>query len=168
MQKSLRSSEWLLVSSLLLLLISFFAIARLHEHRRASQLHILSHKLHKPMDVVIEGAVAKPGVYSVLRGTVLKDVLKKSRPKRFADLRVLDLEQSVEEPMRIVVSELSVIRVFLSGAVKIPVELEVPAGTRVCQLKNKINCEPLADKGFFKSRRMLKDGEELEIPWVRS
>lgn len=164
MQKSLRSSEWILVTSLLVLLASLVAIARFHEHRKAAQLTILAQTIEKPVTLSIEGAILKPGRYTVLPGTRLGDALKKSRPKRFADLRALDLEQPVNTDLTLQISELASVRIQVTGAVEHPVELELPAGARLCDLKSKIQWTSLADTGFLKSRRLLKDGETIEIP----
>lgn len=164
MQKSLQSSEWILVSSLLILLASLVIITRFHEHRKAAQLKLLAQTVEKPISISIEGAVSKPGIYSVPPGTRLGDVLKKSRPKRFANLRPIDLEQPVEADIALQISELTCIRVRVAGAISNPVELEVPAGTRLSDLKSKIQCTPLADGDFLKSRRLLKDGEVVEVP----
>ncbi len=163
MQKSLQSSEWILVASLLILLASLVAITRFHEHRKAAQLTLLAQTVEKPISISIEGAVQKPGIYSVLPGTRLGDAVKKSHPKRFANLRSLDLEQPVEMDLALHISELASIRVHIMGAVEYPVELEVPSGTRLCDLKSKIHYTPLADPSFLKSRRLLKDGEIIEV-----
>ncbi len=162
--KSLQFSEWILVSSVLLLLTSFVVIAQCHAHRRASQLKIFLDAVESMATVSIDGAVLKPGSYSVSLGTCLGDVIKKSRPKRFADLRSIDTASLVNADLSLSIGELSMIRVHVLGSGVGAVDLEVPAGTRVCDLKSKIQCSPMADRSALKSRRLLKDGEEICIP----
>ena len=162
--KSLHVSEWILVSSVLLLLVSFVVIAQCHAHRRASQLKFCLDTIEPMVTVSIEGAVLKPGSYSVSSGTRLGEVIKKSRPKRFADLRSVDAAVLVDANISLFIAELSTIRVRILGPGVDGADLEVPAGTRVCDLRSKIQWFPMADRAVLKSRRLLKDGEEIYVP----
>ena len=56
-----------------------------------------------PVDVTIEGAVARPGVYSVVPGTILADVLAESGVRRSADLSGIDVDQIVRHAVGVVV-----------------------------------------------------------------
>ena len=204
---TLQNSEWVLVSVLLIFLASFVFIARYHEHRRAIQLQQFSWQEARPISVSIEGAVLKPGSYLVASGTLLGEALKKSRPKRFANFRELDLDQVLESDCSLIIEELSTLKIKVSSDVNgIFKELEVPPGTRICDLRECVEelfakpKEPPApegarsicltqtddllepspqakglpkgfsprfqevDKNFLKKRRLLRDGEVLEIP----
>ena len=138
-------------------------IAQYHAHRRASKLNFFLDSV-EPMAVVsIDGAVLKPGSYSVPLGTRLGEAIKKSRPKRFADLRSVDAAFLVNADISLSIAELSAIRIRIFGPGVDEAEFEVPTGTRVCDLRAKIRWLPRGDRGVLKSRRMLKDGEEIYI-----
>lgn len=61
--------------------------------------------METPCLVQISGAVAKPGVYRVIPGTLIKKVLEKSRPRPCADLSGFSETFRVEESGEIVVPE---------------------------------------------------------------
>ncbi|HEX2582782.1 MAG TPA: SLBB domain-containing protein, partial [Chlamydiales bacterium] len=86
-QYRLRSSEWILTGSLLLLLLSLLAIAKI----KAAQFGEPQERKIITLDVSIDGHVKKPGVYSIPRGTLIGEALKKAHPKKFADLRSIPL-----------------------------------------------------------------------------
>jgi hypothetical protein len=114
--------------------------------------------------VILSGEMEKPGSYTVPQGTILKDVLRKGRLKKSADLDSLDLEESVTESKEIFINKLSVIHVRVEGAVCEPLDLELPVGARLSDLQSKIQCTPGADRKFFQRRRLLKNKEIIIIP----
>lgn len=164
MQNSIKSSEWIFVISFIAILTSLVCIARLHEHRKKSQLKVMAGLARPPLEVTVSGAVQKPGVYLVLSGARLREAVKKSRPKRFADLSAMDLDQPVKVSMSIHIPELKVVRVRVEGAVKNSVDLALPIGTRLCDLRLKIELSEDADLKFLKRRRFLRDQEIISIP----
>lgn len=168
MKKLLLTSEWVLSGSLILILASLLAISRFHEHRKKQYLTSGSSAIELPIEVAISGEVSCPGIYSVLPGGRLGDLVKKSRPKRFADLRELDLDSPVEASLNVVVGKLAEITVKVEGAVVEKVELTVPSGSRVCDLKSKIQLDRAADAAYLKRRRLLKNGEVVVIPKEQS
>ncbi len=117
-----------------------------------------------PVEIIISGEVAHPGAFSALPGTRIGDLVKKSRPKRFADLKGIDLDSPVEKALELVIPRLSEISVRIEGAVAVPIELKLPAGSRICDLKPKIECDGNANLQFFKKRRLLKNGEIVYVP----
>lgn len=119
-----------------------------------------------PVEIVISGEVAHPGTFSALPGTRLGDLVKKSRPKRFADLTDIDLDSPVEKALELQIPLLSEISVRVEGAVAAPIELKLPPGSRICDLKPKIECEEDANPQFFKRRRLLKNGETVLVPKI--
>lgn len=164
MKKSLESSEWILSVSLVLILASLFIISRCHEHRKKSQLIAVADAIEHPVDIRISGEVLRPGLYPALPGTRIGDLIKKSRPKRFADLRGIDLDRPIDKSMDISIPLLSEIAIRIEGAVIEPLDLKMLPGSRICDLKSKIQCERDADLRYLKRRRLLKDGEIVIIP----
>lgn len=160
MEKSLRSSEWFLVGSLLLVMASLVLVAKVNAHRASAVV------LAQVPEVVvaIDGAVAKPGEYAVRKGSRIEEIVRKARPKPYANLKKLGVDERVEGPLSLHIEELSEIVVSVNGAVKEPMQLVLPAGSRLCDLRSKISLTTEADKSFFRRRRLLKDGEKIEIP----
>lgn len=114
--------------------------------------------------VTIEGAVAKPGEYWLPSGTTVAQALRKARLKPFADIQALPLKQIIEEPLHLRVEEFTEVVVSVRGAVEKPLDLTLPTGTRVCDLKSKIILTRDADKSFFRRRKLLKNGDIIEVP----
>jgi hypothetical protein len=164
LKKPLEASEWILSFSLVLILASLLAISRFHEHRKKNQLTACAETFVPPVDIAISGEVTHPGIFSAVPGTKIADTIKKSRPKCFADLRGIDLERPVEEPLELVIPRLSEIMIRIDGAIATPIELILPVGSRICDLKAKIEYAPDADLRFFRKRRLLKNGETIVIP----
>jgi SLBB domain-containing protein len=164
LKKSLEASEWILSLSLILILASLFTITRFHEHRKKNKLIACASVAVRPVEIAISGEVAHPGVFSALPGTRIGDLVKKSCPKRFADLTGIDLDSPVEKALELAIPRLSELSVRIEGAVTAPIELKVPAGSRICDLKPKIECSGDANLQFFKKRRLLKNGEIIYVP----
>jgi hypothetical protein len=154
---TLRSSEWLLTGSLFLIVVSLFAIAKIH-----SSLFAKIEETPSLVEVSIEGLVAKPGNYLVEKGSPLQYVLQRAKPKPWADLRSIDPKTRVKESLHLIVGKLAELKISLEGAVLEPGDAQVPCGTRLCDLKK--YSSPKADPAFFKKRRLLKDGEVVQVP----
>lgn len=163
-KKSLQSSEWLLVGSLLAILASLVLVAKINLYLASETLSNFHLEPEKLIDVTISGAVLKPGVYQVSQGTLLENALKKARPKKNACLKKIDGKQMVETPLDVVLEELSEIVVSVEGAVEETAEVRLEPGARICDLKSKIRLTEEADRRFLKRRRILKDGEKITIP----
>ncbi len=168
LKNSLVSSEWFLVLSLLAILASLVILAKINVYRASVLMDVRVLAPEEPVSITIEGAVSKPGTYKVIPGSTLAQVLKKARPKTYANLKEIDLTQRVKAPHTLVIEELSEITVFIDGAVESPQELRLPPKTRICDLKSKVQFTTDADpellKAFLKKRRELKDGEILWVP----
>jgi hypothetical protein len=160
---TLRSSEWLLTSIFLLVFAALFVLAKV-QSSFCPLPPVSEHPARRSLKVTIEGCVAKPGDYLVEKGTPLGEVLRKAAPRRFADLKKVDLQTRVETPLQIQIEELKELTVFLQGSLGAPHSLKVPLRTRVCDLKKYLSEQALIDPSFFKSKRMLKEGEILTLP----
>ena len=110
----------------------------------------------KPLFIEIIGEIKKPGTYRILPGTRFKDLLAKAKPKRFADLKKINLE----EP-------LSTITVYVKGAVVDSMNYLLPAGTRICDLKKYVDIKQDVNKDFIKRRSYLRDGQTIIIPFKK-
>lgn len=156
-----RDSEWILAGSFFFILGSLFAIAKIQTCHYSSQTEA------KPVVLVhveVTGFVEHPDIYEVPVDTPLGAVLRKASPKRFANLRQLDPKSLITGSMQLVIEPLTSLKISVTGAVSKTEELEVPLGTRVCQLKKRIICTEETDLTFFKKRKLLADGEVVIVP----
>lgn len=168
MNKSLASSEWFLAASLLAIMASLAAIAKINSGKAFSQIEIYEAAQPKTVVVSVQGAVAKPGNYQIELGSSLIETARKAKPSRFANLQNLALEKSPDGTLTLNIKELSEIEITITGSVQNPGSVRLPAGSRLCDLKSKIQCCDQADRAFLKSRRLLRDGEKVEIPQAES
>jgi Na+-translocating ferredoxin:NAD+ oxidoreductase RnfC subunit len=156
----LRSSEWLLTGSLILLLLSLLAIAKIKAFRAGEA---REDKL-VTIEVFINGHVKKPGVYAAKRGMPIGEVVKKAQPKKFADLRAVTFKEAVSSPLALTIKPLEELVIHVEGAVENPGPLLVSCGTRISDLKKILTLNREADLAFFKKKRLLQDGEIIKIP----
>lgn len=172
---SLSTSEWILSMSLFGFLLSLLIISKITSFRDLDRIKEIrpAKAAIEILSVEISGCVQKPGVYQLLKGTTLRLALRKARPKPFADLsRVLELNSScylevdtiLEESCRIEIGALEEVRIQVEGFVRETLSLVLPAGSRICDLKNRVELTPEADQTFLRRRRMLKDGEVVKVP----
>jgi hypothetical protein len=164
LKKSLEFTEWILAFCIVVVLASFLIIARLHEQKKNVQLEEFLKEKKEVFKIAISGEVLHPGVFSCQAGARLGDAVKKSRPKRFADLQGLDLDSPVKSSLEIVIPKLTQVSIRVVGAVVEPIELSLPPGSRISDLKTKVACKEGADLKFFKRQRLLKHGETIEVP----
>ncbi len=162
LSKSIHTSQWLLVGSLLGFMASLLLIAKVHSYRAESLLFAVTPS--EPLIVTIEGCVAKPGPYFVPSGTPLSEPLRRAKPKPWANLQKIPTTQIVETPLHLFVEELTEITIYVEGAVVEPGPITLPAQSRIADLKTKVKLTPDADKTFFRRRKRLKNGEKIEVP----
>ncbi|MBS0624822.1 MAG: SLBB domain-containing protein [Verrucomicrobia bacterium] len=158
---SLNISEWLVITLFLSLMVAMALISKLSS-AKAQEIIVLNHK-EDSVKIEISGEVHKPGIYEFEAGVTYAEALKRARPKRFADVSNLRLEDAVQGA-RIIVPGLEAIRIRVSGEVKQSGELIVPVGTRVCDLKSKIELTAEGDPKVFSRRKILADGEKIQVP----
>lgn len=162
MKKSLDTSDWSLVISLFLIICSIVIVAKIKAIRATAL--VLDAEL-KPKSVVVrvEGAVKKPGEFHVAPGTLVQDVIKKAKPRRFADIQKLPLLAPIDGSMTICLEKMREISVRVCGEAE-EVQLRLPWGSRLSDLRSKLSLTKEADISFFKGRRLLKEGEVIEVP----
>ena len=162
-QGKLLDAEWVLVGTLILVMISLVVVGKISAARSSSILTEYPMPSHALCTLVIEGEVSKPGTFQVPPGTLLKKIIRKSAPTPFADLKKIDLEQRVEESMHLLIETLTEITITMRGLYSDPIQRMIPAGTRVCHLKNFVSDDLKPFENSLKSRRFLKDQEEIVL-----
>lgn len=162
MKKKLESSELSILGAFTLIFFSLMIHTFYHRMKFGREIEFFPRQ--KKIEVVIKGAVHHPGTFFVYPGEKLRCLLKKARPKKNADLKSLALEKRVEDSLELEVGEIKEIEVWVEGAVKNPGKMVFPIGTKVKDLKKRVELLEDVDASFFKSQRRLKDGECLKIP----
>ena len=162
MKKTLHNSEWSFIFSMLIVMAAFIVITKVNKLRYQRELNRVG--VCEEVLVTILGEVRKPGVYKVVVGTPLKDIMRKAKPKKFSNLKDLLMKKNIEESTTVVVKELEEISVRINGEVESPVVLKVKPRTRICDLKSRVTLTKEADDAFFKKRKHLVDGEVIKIP----
>ncbi|GEM_PF-1073240 len=165
LKKTLETSEWVLSASLIILIASLYLTARYNTCRKLNLLPTLPPPT-EIVEITIQGEVANAGTYRIEKGGRIGDTVKKSRPKPFADLGSIDLDSPAKESMCLEIRKLSEIVVRVEGAVEGPVQLTLPAGSRIADLRSKVSLAPNADLKFFKRKKQLKHLEVVKVPAV--
>ncbi len=162
---SLQKSEWIFFVVILALISTVFTISKLTSARSLERLQKWEKKEPLP-EVWIElaGHVKRPGKYKLRPGECLGAALRKAGLKPFADLSGIDIALLPDRCMRFDIPEARTIHIRVEGCVKEILELEVDRGSRISDLKGKIEVTADADPKFFRKRRKLREGELVEIP----
>lgn len=158
----LSSSEWVLATTFLLLLGSFIVIAKVNAYR--AKIALEAFPVQEEIFLTIDGAVKKPGKYQVQPGTSIEAILRKARPALDADLKSLPFMDKIDRSLHITVNKLDEIRVNVTGAIAESADLLLPPGSRICDLKSKIIFTPETELRFFRRKKLLKDGDKIEVP----
>ena len=142
---------------------SLVVVAKINAYRAQDAIDQL---IDAPLEyiVTISGAVKKPGEYPCSAGTSIGDALKKAKPSPFANLQLLDLKKFITGPCDVVIEELKEVRVQVDGAILEPLEIVMPVGSRISDLKSKIDFTQESDKSFFRRKKLLKDGDKITVP----
>lgn len=116
--------------------------------------------------VEIVGCVKNPGKVNLASGDTLGKAILAAKPKPFADLSSIDAALVLHEDYKVEIQPLSEISVRIGGCVKNSVVLELPIGSRICDLKGLVDLSPDYDPRFFRRKRVLKHQEEIIIPRI--
>ncbi len=168
MKESLQTSEWIFFILIVALLTVVFTVSKITSCRSLELLDQKRRREEVQIAIAVSGCVKRPGTYKIVQGQPLSELLYKARPKPLADLSQLDLNGSLEEPCSIHVQQLEMVEVRVEGCVKENLSLEVAAGSRISDLKGRIELSADADKGFLRRRRILKNHEVLVVPKKRN
>ena len=150
---------------MLLILSTFFLIAKNTSFRNLERLNQIKQPLLVPsITVDVSGSVKKPGKIDVPQGSTIRTVLRKARLQSMADLTNIDWDQALESSCTLHVPALEKIVVVVKGSVEENVSIELPSGSRICDLKSRLKLSADADRAFFKRRKVLKNNEIIQVP----
>ncbi|MCE2983634.1 MAG: SLBB domain-containing protein [Parachlamydia sp.] len=155
--------EWLIVALLILAfgLLTITTLIQNHRIPSTTQMIDISFDL---VEVTVQGAVEKPGVYELNKGRKIKDLWLLCGPLPEADLKGFKPNSYLRDGQTLKVPAKEMITIYLKGAVSKETSLQVEKGTRLYELKDKIEFLPQADFEKMKnSRRLLKDQELIFV-----
>lgn len=159
--------EWLIVSLLIisLLLLSFVTLFWKKDSPPVTQEQI--ELTNERIEVTVQGAVERPGMYELNKGCRLKELWKLCFPFSEADLRRFKPNSLLRDGQTIKVPLKEYIIVHLTGAVASTGPLRVLKGTALKELKHLSEFLPEADLEKLDKSRRLKDQETIHIPYKK-
>jgi len=107
------------------------------------------------IEVSITGAVQNPGEYQLPQGATLSCLLDRAQPARDADLSRMRKQRKLTHGEELIIPSKKHLTIYLNGK-----QIEVPKGTRVCDLILWTDLDP-QQAAQLTSKRRLKDGERL-------
>lgn len=160
----LPTREWIAVAVLVVFMTGLVALVLFSEEDSQPDTLLAPHYcVSQEIEVIIEGAVAHPGVHLLMRGSVLKDLLSKAEPLPEADLSRLKPERKLRPGQTIRVPQRAMITVHVEGAVKKEGPIRLPKGSRLCDLADNISFTEGANLKPLKKKRRLRDGEVIIV-----
>ena len=163
--RTLTKSEWLFGLAMMIFLFSFLIIAKKTSFRSLGRLHQVMQPLPVSSIIVdITGDVKKTGKMNVSQGSTIRSVIRKARLKSTADLTNIDLDRVLDASCDLHIPAFEKIVVEVCGCVKEKVSIELPAGSRICDMKGCVVLSENADPSFFRRRKILRNNEIIRVP----
>lgn len=154
----LKLSEWLLTTLFGSLLFIIYLSAKIQAYFLAP----IDCVDAGTVEVYIHGEVVRPGKYLLEKGTTVKEVLRRAKCKKFADISEVKLDEKIDLPREVVVKKLTTITAKIIGTSSGDLECKMPVGSRYCDL-SKFWFAREMDPKFLKSRRKLSPEEVIFI-----
>jgi hypothetical protein len=158
--------EWLVVGLIVLLMAGLILNTYRGDHAALPRTAIPHQLTTQEIRVTIEGAVVKPGTYTLPKGTVLNDLIALAEPRPDANLKGMKSKNRLKAGQFIHIPAQS-LTIFVEGAVETPGVIEVPKGIYLQDLPNFIQLLPEADLKSLQKKRKLKDHEHIVVPSLK-
>lgn len=167
MQKKLPWQEWTVII-LLIIIIGMMTLISWRSNTISIPL-IMSSKQENvdEISVTISGAVSKPGVYVLKKGTALQELLNRAETTPEADLSRMKKSNKLKNGQYIHIRKKTMITIYIEGAIENPGPLFVPKGTLVKDIQDKVILLPEANPKKLKAKRRLKDQEHIIIGKIK-
>ena len=161
---SLYMFEWLAVAIFMGFILMLTVISRPIPDSSLQAAHALHGFTSSEIEISIDGAVEKPGKYSVKKGATLQEVLGKATPLPSANLKHLNLKRKLRIGQNIHIPTQEMITIYLQGIVNQPGAYNFPKGTRWVDLKDKELFPAHADLKILDKKKKLKPNEVITLP----
>lgn len=152
--------EWLAVVAI----SAFIATISVTAYLRETDLPIYQDAAADTIDIYVKGAVTKEAIYHVRKNASLEEILAEIELKPDADLSSLKLDKILRHGQTVMIPS-HYIHITVTGAVLEEKVYTFPKKTKIRDVSSLIELHPEADLTIFKSKRQLKNGEVLEIPF---
>ncbi|MFA6914849.1 MAG: hypothetical protein WC222_00490 [Parachlamydiales bacterium] len=111
------------------------------------------------------GAVKYPGVYTVSKHTAIPHLINQAQPLDTAAIYPnLKIQKNSKGESVLAIPTQGTILVCVSGSISEVGWKTLPEKTRICDLPAYLTFLSNADKKFLKRKRLLRNGEHLNIP----
>lgn len=162
--------EWMIVIlfCLLLCILAILAYSRQPSSFTSSKSY-QQLQITPLLKIKIEGAVAKPALYQLPKGSLLIEAITLAEPLAAADLSFLKANDRLEQNQTVIVPEKKWITIYVQGAVEGPGLLEVLEGTSYEDLLDLLSFLPDADyRALKKKKKRLREGETVQISFKQT
>lgn len=163
MHSKLPLHEWIIIT-LLMAIMAMLAILVIMNRSKAEPLTMQPHEVvSSNLYVSIQGAVSKPGNYTLKKGATVRDLVELAELCPEADQTQIKWKNRLREGQIVKIPTRKMITIYLTGAVTHPGPLNVLSGTRLEELSKQITFLPEADVKKLNKKRYLKDQEVVEV-----
>jgi protein involved in polysaccharide export with SLBB domain len=153
--------EWCVVVlfCIILLILAFLAF------KRPSQPLPLVAISKNFLEVEIQGAVEKPGIYRLPTNSATKELIEQAQLLPNADISQIKWKRKLYDGQTVRILEKTLLTVYIEGAVKRPGKYQIESGTRWQELVDQVEFLPDADlTSLRKKRQFLREGNRVTIP----
>ncbi len=120
------------------------------------------------IEVSIEGAVKRPGIYILDRTSLVKNLLALAVVTNEADLSKVNLNSKLRQGRHLKIPKKERVTVRIEGEVEDPVTLTAEKGIKVKDLVAHVNFTERAESKVLLKKRIVKDGETITVPAKKS
>ena len=143
---TLHVHEWLAIAVIIGLMGMLTAVSLISSRPSASVETGPPHVLVDPyIEVIIEGAVEKPGKYKVKKGTAVREIINDAILLPASDTRRINMNARARKGQVLHIPKKEMLTVYLEGLVDSPGALSVPKGTRLIDLVDRVGFAEEAD-----------------------
>jgi hypothetical protein len=165
MSAKLPFHEWCVIVLFCTILLVLAGLAFGRQNTSGSSSHVLSDPPVTVLEVKIQGAVAKPGIYRLPLDASVQELLDQAQLLPQADLSQIKWRRKLQQGQTVRILERLPIKIYVEGAVKQPGPMQILSGTRGQELADQLDVLPEADmRALRKKRQFLRDGETVIIP----
>lgn len=142
----LKTREWIIVILYCGILAAITLVSQVLVPRERPEL-IYEHQIKSPfIEVSIAGAVEFPGIYSLPKGSITSDLIKKAKPLPNADLTKLKWTARLLPGKHVRIPFIEMVTVRIEGEVVEPITIKTEKGTELKQLFDIVAFTDFADK----------------------
>lgn len=163
-QEFLKTREWIIVILYCGLMLTLTLITQVIIPKERPKLQ-LEHQLKSNLiEVSIAGAVESPGLYKVVKGSAIQDLIALAKPLPSADVSKIKLATRLVQGRHIKVPEFEMVTIRIEGEVETPVTIKVVKGTKLKDLFDVVAFTETANQNALLKNRPARDGETVKIP----